>query len=176
MILRVRGGELMLHHAPSRMMNIGFIRCRQSLQNSRLWDCRRLFRNRSQRSVVENQRQRKDQPSSVLEDARERMIITLPDFYSPTNWESIIKILFGSFSSARTYSTKILLCKIKCRYSLLQKRIICPISPARPASGRHTARRWPAPVPRPGAETEQYGYCCPGDPCRRGRWRRHWSW
>lgn len=89
MILRARGDELMLHHAPSRMMNIGFIRCRQSLQNSRLWDCRRLSRNRSQRSVAESQRQRKDQPSSVLEDARERMIITLPDFYSPTNWESI---------------------------------------------------------------------------------------
>ena len=39
--------------------------------------------------MAENQRQRNDQPSSVLEDARERMIITLPDFYSPTNWESI---------------------------------------------------------------------------------------
>ena len=39
--------------------------------------------------MVENQRQRKDKHPNVLVDAHERMKITLLNFYSPTNWESI---------------------------------------------------------------------------------------
>ena len=42
--------------------------------------------------MVENQRQRKDKHPNVLVDARERMKITLLNFYSPTNWESIIEM------------------------------------------------------------------------------------
>ena len=50
------------------------------------------------------------------------------------------------------------------------------VAPGRPASGRCRTRRWPAPAPPPAAGRERCGCCCPGGPCRRGRWHRHRSW
>ena len=58
---------------------------------------------------------------------------------------------------------------------LWRKIVTAPAAPERPASGSSRTRRWPASAPPPGGGRGRCGCCCPGGPCRRGRWLRHRS-